>query len=176
MANRQIRHRSKSWEKKFAKCYNPAMKKLLVSISMIALLGAGCSGSAPSASAPEAQAPAPAQKMSTAQFLTGSWKIKSMQRVGGGAEDVASLGLALSFDGERMTGKVCNNMSGSYTVEDNLVKFGPVASTKMFCQGLPGEVETALSSGFASNYTIIKQGEDLVMQGAAVFVLERSKE
>ncbi len=119
-------------ENKSAKCYNHVMKKILVSVSMIALLGAGCSGTAPSAPTPSTDNPSPVQKMSMAQFLVGSWKIKSMQRVGGAAEDVASLGLALSFDGERMTGKVCNNMSGSYTVEDNLVKFGPVVSTKMF--------------------------------------------
>ena len=46
--------------------------------------------------------------------------------------------------------------------------------TKMFCEGLPGQVETAFTSGLTNNYTISKQGEGLVMQGAAVFVLERA--
>lgn len=83
------------------------------------------------------------------------------------------LNLVVAFDGGQMDGKVCNNMSGPYSVEDNVVKFGPVAQTKMFCEGLPGEAETAFTSGLQGGYTITKQGEDLVMQGAAVFVLER---
>jgi heat shock protein HslJ len=73
-----------------------------------------------------------------------------------------------------MTGKVCNNMNGSYTVDDNKISFGPVVSTKMFCQGLPGDVESAFSAGLESGYTMTKQGEDLVLQGSAVFVLEKN--
>jgi len=134
-------------------------------------LGAGCA----TGNTPDTQPPA-AKKMSMAQFMNGSWKIKSMQQPGGNPEDVSMFDLTLSFDGERMTGKVCNNLNGTYTVEDNLVKFGPVMSTKMFCEGLQGEAETALNSGFTSNYTILKQDEFLVMQGPAVFVLERSGE
>lgn len=152
------------------------MKKILVAVSMIALLGAGCALTPP---ATRDTLPAdtenlkPAQKMSMAQFMTGSWKIKTMQMVGGQAQDVSSLGLTLSFDGSKMTGKVCNSMNGSYTVEDNLVKFGPVMSTKMFCEGLAGETEAALSTGFLNNLTISKQGENLVLMGGAVLVLER---
>jgi len=149
------------------------MKKILASLSMIALLGAGCASSSPSPQAPTPAPQAPTGKMSMAQFMTGSWKIKSMQMVGGNIQDVSSLGLTLNFDGTKMTGKVCNNMSGSYTVEDNLVKFGPVISTKMFCEGLPGQVESAVTTGFNNNLTISKQGENLVMIGGAVLVLER---
>lgn len=145
-------------------------------MSLIALMGAGCAGSAPAPAAPPTDTAnqKPAQKMSMGQFMMGQWKFKSMQRVGGQPVDVSALNLIVSFDGGQMDGKVCNNMSGPYSVEDNLVKFGPVASTKMFCEGLPGEVETAFTSGLQGSYTITKQDEDLVMQGAAVFVLERN--
>lgn len=144
------------------------MKKLLLAISMFSVLGAGCASTPPAE-----QNPPVAEKMSMAQFMNGSWKIKSMQKAGGSPEDVSMFDLTLSFDGETMSGKVCNNMNGTYTIEDNLVKFGPVMSTKMFCEGMQGEVETALSSGFTSNYTVLKQEEYLVMQGPAVFVMER---
>jgi heat shock protein HslJ len=151
------------------------MKKLFAIVSMVAVMGAGCAASSPaSPSLPTDNGNLkPAPKMSMAQFMTGSWKFKSMQMVGGQAQDVSSLNLTVNFDGEKMSGKVCNSMNGPYTVEDNLVKFGAIAQTKMFCEGLPGEVEAAFSSGFKNNYTISKQGDNLVMMGAAVFVLER---
>lgn len=144
-------------------------------MSLIALMGAGCAGSAPAPAAPPTDTAnqKPTQKMSMGQFMMGQWKFKSMQRVGGQPVDVSALNLIVSFDGGQMDGKVCNNMSGPYSVEDNLVKFGPVAMTKMFCEGLPGEVETAFTSGLQGSYTITKQDEDLMMQGAAVFVLGR---
>lgn len=154
------------------------MKKLFVSLSMIALMGAGCMTSAPEkpATPPTTNAPAPeapSGKMTMAGFMTGSWKIKSMQQPGGVVQDVSKLDLTLNFDGSKMTGKVCNSMNGSYTVSDNLVKFGPVMSTKMFCDGLPGQVESALETGFSNNITISKQDDNLVMTGGAVLVLER---
>jgi len=144
------------------------MKKLVLAFAMMSMLGAGCASTPTTENAPPA-----AEKMSMAQFMNGSWKIKSMQKAGGSPEDVSMFDLTLSFDGEKMSGKVCNNLSGTYTVEDNLVKFGPVMSTKMFCEGLQGEVETALNAGFTSNYTILKQEELLIMQGPAVFVMEK---
>lgn len=144
------------------------MKKSLIALIAVALLGVGCATT--SNQNPPAQ---PSGKMSMAQFMTGSWKIKSMQQPGGVVQDVSSLGLTLDFDGSKMIGKVCNNMSGSYTVEDNLVKFGPVVSTKMFCEGLAGDAETAFTTGINNNLTISKQGEDLAITGGAVFVLER---
>src|SRR5688572_9071306 len=169
------RSKQKNSVSKFVKCYNHAhMKKLLAVVSMLAVMGGGCAAQTPSTTTPPAEGGTATQgKMSMAQFMTGSWKIKSMQMVGGQTQDVSSLGLTLSFDGAKMTGKVCNSMSGSYTVEDNLVKFGPVAQTKMFCEGLPGQVETAVTTGFKNNLTISKQGENLVLIGGAVLVLER---
>lgn len=141
---------------------------------MLAVMGAGCAVQTPETTTPPVNGGATTEgKMSMGQFMTGSWKMKSMQLIGGQARDVSSLNLTVAFDGEKMSGKVCNSMNGPYTVEDNLVKFGAIVQTKMFCEGLPGEVETAFTSGFKTNYTITKQGENLVMQGAAVFVLER---
>ncbi len=150
------------------------MKKILSLVSCIALLGAGCVASTPPIEMPPTDTDTPSGKMTMAQFMIGSWKIESMQLIGGQPRDVSSLDLTLSFDGERMQGRVCNSMSGPYTVEDNLVTFGPVAQTKMFCEGLPGEVESAFTSGLQTNYRIVKQGENLVMEGAAVFVLVKN--
>ncbi|GEM_PF-2303609 len=149
------------------------MKKLFTAVALIALMGAGCTALNPVAPTPAPAGETPVGKMSMGQFLTGSWKIKSMQRIGGAALDISSSDFTLSFDGEKMSGKVCNVMNGPYTVEDNLLTFGPIAQTKMFCEGLPGEVEADFNLGFKGNYTLAKQNEDLVMQGASVFVLER---
>ncbi|MCE9586255.1 META domain-containing protein [Candidatus Uhrbacteria bacterium] len=154
------------------------MKKLLAAVSMIALMGAGCSASspAPSPRPTDNGEPTTAPKMSMGQFITGSWKIKSMQTVGGESQDVSGLGLTVRFDGERMQAKVCNLMGGKYTLKDDVMVFGPVESTLMFCEGKPGEVEVAFSNGLEKGYKMVKQGDNLVMQGAAVFVLQREGE
>jgi heat shock protein HslJ len=141
------------------------MKKLLIAVSMVALMGAGCAATSPTTPNPTPTPEAPAGKMSMAQFLTGSWKIKSMQRVGGPATDVSSLGLTVNFDGERVTGKVCNNLTGPYTVEDNKIKFGAVAMTKMFCEGLPGEVESAFAADLSDGMAVGADEESLVLTG-----------
>lgn len=88
-----------------------------------------------------------------------------MQRVGGPATDVSSLGLTVNFDGERVTGKVCNNLTGPYTVEDNKIKFGAVAMTKMFCEGLPGEVESAFAADLSDGMAVGADEESLVLTG-----------
>ena len=83
------------------------MKKILASISMIALLGAGCSYPTPAENPIQPDKPSePAGKMSMAQFLVGQWSMKSMQRVGGELIDLSELNLVVSFDGGQMAGKL----------------------------------------------------------------------
>ncbi len=156
---------------------------MLALASVIAIMGAGCSTQTikPIIPVPVAPAPvavgevlAPDAKQSMAQFMKDSWKIMKIQKIGGESQDLSALNLTLDFDGKTMTGKVCNNLNGTYTVADNMVTFGPVVSTKMFCEGLPGEVESALSAGFEKGYRVTKQGEGMIVQGAATFELQRA--
>lgn len=150
------------------------MKKLLAIVSMVAVMGAGCAAQTPSTTTPPAGGTGTEGKMSMAQFMTGSWKIKSMQLIGGQARDVSSSDFMITFDGEKISGKICNSMNGPYTVEDNAVKFGAVAMTKMFCEGLPGEVEAAFAARLnEQGYTAGKSGENLTLVGSSAFVLER---
>lgn len=41
----------------------------------------------------------------------------------------------LGEDGQVTGTTDCNNFFGSYTLQDNLLSFGPLASTKMYCEG-----------------------------------------
>lgn len=71
------------------------------------------------------------------------------------AKDVTEFNLTVSFDGSKMTGKVCNNMSGDYTIDENDVLVAPtVISTKMFCAGVMGEAESAFTGSLASGYKL----------------------
>lgn len=152
------------------------MKKLFTLATILAVMGGGCVSQAPAliVPAPADGVPATETKVSMSQFMKDDWKIMKMQKVGGESQDLSDLNLTLSFDGKTMKGKVCNSMSGPYTVTDDFVKFGNIASTLMFCEGLPGKVETTLSAGFEKGYRVTKQGEGMIMQGAAMFVLERA--
>ena len=99
-----------------------------------------------------------------------------MQTIGGPSQNVLGLGVSVRFDGERMQTKVCNIMNGKYTLNDDVMVFGPIESTLADCTGVPREVEDAFSNGLERGYKAVKQGDDLVLQGAAVFVLQREGE
>lgn len=119
---------------------------------MVALLGAGCWEKPVAPQMPETVA-----FDSVSDAIKGSWRMISLKQGSAASKDVSELDLTVSFDGSKMTGKVCNSMSGDYTVDANDVLKAPtVISTKMFCAGVMGEAESAftgsLSTGFKLSY------------------------
>jgi len=127
-------------------------KRTLVTLAAIALFGAGCAPATPTSNMPTANA-------DVASAIQGNWKMDSFYPTGAiSPTQVTDLGLTVSFDGTKMTGKVCNNMSGNYTVDTNGVLKAPlVISTKMFCEGSAGQAESnfegSLTDGFKASIT-----------------------
>lgn len=65
----------------------------------------------------------------------------------------------------------CNRMSGSYVVSGDTISFGPIASTKMYCEGSQ-EMEFAALLESAEKYRFTSRGEfvlDLASGGTATF-------
>jgi heat shock protein HslJ len=64
----------------------------------------------------------------------GKWLITSMV-INGKLTDVSAKAYEFEFKtaGKQVFTKICNNMSGGYTMEGNTIKFGPMRSTKMLC-------------------------------------------
>lgn len=60
-------------------------------------------------------------------------------------------------DGQVSVGTDCNNMGGTYTIKGNALKFGPLMSTMMYCEG---SQETLFSTmlGDVQSFTFTKKG------------------
>ncbi len=143
-------------------------KRSLLALSALALLGVGCWSK--SATKPEA----PPVDTSINGIIRGNWKIRSLKLPGEGVKDVADLTLLVGFDGQNMNAKVCNSMSGAYTVNNIVLKAPMVVSTKMFCEGDVGRAETAFTSGLSSGFEVtVFENTITLKDGSAIFVLTR---
>ena len=58
----------------------------------------------------------------------------------------------------------CNRFKGQAGVADNQLMLGPLASTRMACQGFAGELELQLHMLYANSLTITRQGGFLFLQ------------
>lgn len=147
-------------------------KRTLLMLSALALLGAGCwSPSAPA----EPEWVEPEKPEGVAGEIMGNWKIRSMKLAGESTKDVSDALLLVGFDGTKMNGKVCNSMSGDYTVNGIVLKAPMVVSTKMFCEGDAGKAETAFTSGLTTGFEITKEadGSLKLTNGPTILVLTR---
>ncbi|MFD9305284.1 META domain-containing protein [Streptomyces sp. NPDC060048] len=89
-----------------------------------------------------------------APLVATVWTVNSLiegdlaSSVPAGAEGRARLTLAA--DGTASGNLGCNRFDSKATVEGNKLTFGPLATTRMACQGAAGEVERALAELFGS--------------------------
>ena len=70
--------------------------------------------------------------------IQGQWKLISYGSVPNQIPAMADVETMIDFDNEgRMSGNVgCNNFGGAYTVDGDLIEFGPVMTTEMFCEAV----------------------------------------
>ena len=125
------------------------------------LLGAGCAGSTPT---PAPVEPVPTTPMPTTpevvlpsleeQLAAGSWKLVTYTK-GDTDSSLKDQNWSFTFKNGKMAGTLCNSMSGSFTLADEVMKFGPVMSTKKFCTGLPGEAEQAFIKGGNTGFRVL---------------------
>jgi heat shock protein HslJ len=123
------------------------MRRLL---EMICAMGLAACVAAPGAG-PAAAAPAPLAGTRWVGVVEGNSDPRTLPRLEFAA-------------GGRMSGYTgCNMMSGSWSEEGGAVRFGPIISTKRFCAGPEGEVETRLMAAMGPSARATRSGDRLVL-------------
>ncbi len=69
-------------------------------------------------------------------------------------------------DGKVAVDAGCNKGSGAAQVGDSTITFGPIATTKMFCEGAAGEVEQQVLGVLAGEVTYTVDADALQLRGA----------
>jgi len=142
------------------------MKRFVIALSFILLAGAGCAASTPTMPpAPSNEAP-PSAAGSTAPNFAGVWELKSFAPTGKAAVDASKLGMTLTIDPSgRLSAVVCNAMSGEYAIEQGpTLQVAAITSTKMFCTGEKGEIETAFTQGLSTGLRLEGGGDALTLR------------
>ena len=71
----------------------------------------------------------------------------------------------------------CNRFFGSYTIEKNKIKFGPIGATKMLCHGAKEKIETAFFKALESANTLsIADNELKLLDNNKIVLIAHKKE
>ena len=96
----------------------------------------------------------------TAGLAGTSWQISTID----GAP--AAEGSMLSFEADSLSASAgCNGLSGSYALSGSTLTSGPLAATRMYCDGRM-EHETALGTLLQEGATVVLDGDRLALSGA----------
>ncbi|MBS0232325.1 MAG: META domain-containing protein [Proteobacteria bacterium] len=73
-------------------------------------------------------------------------------------------GLTLDYTTDKVSGTGgCNRFSGPITIEDDAVQIGPLASTKMMCEG-KSELEAQYFSALEAARSFVVEGDTLTLK------------
>ena len=110
--------------------------------------------------------------------VVGDWRLVSYGSPAAPAPAAPDVDTSIVFgeDG-KVNGNVgCNGFGGDYTVDGNVITFGQIVSTLMFCEGPVGDQETTTLNVFAGSATFVMDGDTLTItseDGSAAVVLAR---
>jgi len=91
-----------------------------------------------------------------------TWRLKELTGVQSAALAKLDRPVALRFDSGRLSGFAgCNNFSGSYTLDGDQLKVGPVASTQMACPEPGSSIETAFHKALSGTLRYTVDGDHL---------------
>jgi heat shock protein HslJ len=147
-----------------------------ISLTLFAVMLTGCpsprssgtadsaaASAAPDTSAPEAPAPA-----APAAALEGTdWRLVDIggQPSPAGADSTRHPGFTLLAEGRKVQGSAgCNRMTGTYQLEGQKLKFGPLATTRMACPAM--QTETAFLKALEATTRYEISGSSLTLYGA----------
>jgi heat shock protein HslJ len=129
------------------------MKKLVLGLFALLMLAACAGGSSAS--------------------VTGTWKLVSYN----GIPAVVEVETSIEFKDRQVNGNVgCNGFGGEYKVSGDMIEFGQMMSTLMFCEGPVGEQESATLAALQESARFVLDGDTLTItspDGASVIVLEK---
>jgi heat shock protein HslJ len=129
----------------------------------VVVVAAGCSASDGGSGA--------APSDDTALDLTGSWQLVSASTASGEIPLVADapVTLEVAADGTVSGRSACNRYSGTATIEGASLAFGPLAATRMACEGTVMTVESMYQQALATVDSGARTARDsLVLTGPDV--------
>ena len=133
------------------------MKKLVIGLLALFVLAA-CAGGSPAT-------------------IQGQWELVSHGSASSQTPAVADVETSIEFLDGQVSGNVgCNGFGGEYEVDGDTLKFGPVMSTMMFCEGPVGEQEMGTIAVFQESAKFVLAGDTLTItsaDGNSVIVLAR---
>jgi heat shock protein HslJ len=125
--------------------------------------GASAAADSSTPAAPESPAPA-----TPAAALEGTeWRLVDIggQPAPAGADTTRQPGFTLIAEGRKVQGSAgCNRMNGTYQLDGEKLKFGPLATTRMACPGM--QTETAFLKALEATTRYEVNGLSLTLYGA----------
>jgi len=121
---------------------------------------------APDSSAPAAAA-APAPATPAAPLEGTEWRLVDIggQPSPAGADSTRHPGFTLLAEGRKVQGSAgCNRMTGTYKLDGEKLKFGPLATTRMACPAM--QTETAFLKALRATTRFEVSGSSLTLYGA----------
>ena len=121
---------------------------------------------APDTSAPAAPA-APAPAVPAAALEGTEWRLADIggQPAPAGADSTRHPGFTLIAEGRKVQGSAgCNRMTGTYQLDGQKLKFGPLATTRMACPAM--QTETAFLKALEATTRYEVSGSSLTLYGA----------
>lgn len=118
-----------------------------------------------------------AKKQVIDKLKANKWLLSSVEEVGK-KQNVAANKWVFGFDDQKLNGKICNNIFGSYTLDNGILK-SLAASTMMYCQPesmmlVEGQIIRAMSGGAE----IVFVGNELKLvdrTNKATFIFKQSR-
>ena len=129
-------------------------------LALTLLVLSACSSGSPSPTSPSSIAGSTAL---TADVLSSSWRLISIQRAGQAAQAVpAGAAYTLAFTDRLSLRADCNNCSSSYTITGTTISVGnPMACTRAYCQ----------TAAFADEYLSILGGDSQIAVSGSTLTL-----
>ena len=150
-----------------------------ISLTLFAIMLAACpsprasgtvdstgASAAPDSSAPAAAA-APAPAAPAAPLEGTEWRLVDIggQPSPAGADSTRHPGFTLLAEGRKVQGSAgCNRMTGTYKLDGEKLKFGPLATTRMACPAM--QTETAFLKALRATTRFEVSGSSLTLYGA----------
>jgi heat shock protein HslJ len=95
------------------------------------------------------------------------WTVESLVSNQAVSSMPAGVEASLEFaDGKVAVDAGCNKGSGAAEIGDTTITFGPMATTKMFCEGAAGEVEQQVLGALTGEVTYTVDSDALQLRGA----------
>lgn len=114
----------------------------------------------------------------TPESIQGRWQLVSHGSASSQVAAVPDVEAFIEFgeDGQLSGNVGCNGFGGEYEVEDDVISFGAMIATEMFCEGPVGEQEATTFAALSESATFVRDGDTLTItsaDGNSVIVLER---